>query len=257
MLSMLLDELKSVVSESHKIIPDEPDEYLSDAEMLQIAEKSTDQEELLRIANRGYQVPGIATALAKNPHTPQEMLATIARTHRAPNVRRLIGQNPNTPPNFLLDILRDFPKDVLENPAIPLISIEDPSFMGQVKSWGGQPLMAMLDNNPSLAKQFFGTPEEELTFGNLRRQMNYAKNPGSDARDASYIIAQWPSLIRAYPHDVYESQIPTHGRMSVKFDFYLSNLLQRMNMIVTRSAWFYQNDILEIVEWSDLQALAD
>jgi hypothetical protein len=70
--------------------------------------------------------------LAQNPHTIAERLTDLARRSRDESVRRAVARHPNAPPDVLAQLFLQFPQDVSSNRALPLILIEDPTFLGKI-----------------------------------------------------------------------------------------------------------------------------
>jgi hypothetical protein len=60
--------------------------------------------------------------------TPPEILEELAKSENA-TIRKVVAQNPNTPTETLLQLFRDFPHQVLQNPIIDLLILEDPNFL--------------------------------------------------------------------------------------------------------------------------------
>ncbi|MDA0208563.1 MAG: hypothetical protein OT478_00015 [Cyanobacteria bacterium FC1] len=64
--------------------------------------------------------------LASNPNTPPEQLRELA-TCEDVAIRQLVTANPNTPTEVLWKLGKEFPAQLLENPLLPLLFLENPS----------------------------------------------------------------------------------------------------------------------------------
>jgi hypothetical protein len=49
--------------------------------------------------------------------------------HIDAEVRLLVASNPNTPVSVLLDLGQEFPSQLLKNPILPILFLEDPNFL--------------------------------------------------------------------------------------------------------------------------------
>ncbi|HKD76360.1 MAG TPA: hypothetical protein VKB76_12735, partial [Ktedonobacterales bacterium] len=65
---------------------------------------------------------------ARDPETSGERLTTLAEE---PRFAPLVAANPNTPADVLLRLVQRFPRQVVENPVLPLLLIENPQFFKQ------------------------------------------------------------------------------------------------------------------------------
>ncbi|MDI9635845.1 hypothetical protein QM565_08615 [Geitlerinema splendidum] len=61
---------------------------------------------------------------ASNPNTPPEQLRELA-TCEDVAIRQLIVANPNTPTEVLWELGKEFPEQLLENPVLPLLCLEN------------------------------------------------------------------------------------------------------------------------------------
>ena len=66
-----------------------------------------------------------ARQLAKDETTLPEVLAILAKSEDYPT-RRSVAANPNTPTAILLNVCREFPAEVMNNPVVPLLLLENP-----------------------------------------------------------------------------------------------------------------------------------
>jgi hypothetical protein len=83
----------------------------------------------------------LARLVANNPSAPPELLqeltngiygsdATTYENNR--DIYKAVAQNPNTPPNLLLALYADFPLQVLNNPVLDLLVLENPNFLDRL-----------------------------------------------------------------------------------------------------------------------------
>ena len=71
--------------------------------------------------------PELAREVAKNSSAPLDLLEVLSR-ERDPLVKEALAGNPNTPLPALLRLAVEHPARLLENPALPLLLLENPSF---------------------------------------------------------------------------------------------------------------------------------
>jgi hypothetical protein len=64
--------------------------------------------------------------------TAPRRLARLA-THPAPEVRRAVAANPNTPTQVLLRLAVHFPEEVLRNPVLELLLLENPNLLAEMR----------------------------------------------------------------------------------------------------------------------------
>ena len=69
-----------------------------------------------------------ARQIAQDETTAPKLLAELANSEDKPT-RQAVAANPNTPAEILLNICFDFPNEVINNPIIPLLSLEDPHIL--------------------------------------------------------------------------------------------------------------------------------
>lgn len=81
---------------------------------------------------------------ASDPTTPPERLEHLANT--VYDVAHLIVQNPNAPVPLLLELAETYPKEFLQNPALPLFLVERPDFMEEASEELLETLTAMDDD---------------------------------------------------------------------------------------------------------------
>ncbi len=85
-------------------------------------------ERLRELANEHLEY---ARALAHNPQTPPELLLELA--HRPEKgVRRALTLNPSTPEKLLFKLACAFPAELLKNPLLTLLTLEDPDFAAKL-----------------------------------------------------------------------------------------------------------------------------
>lgn len=63
--------------------------------------------------------------LARDETTSPEILADLAKSEDD-RTRQYVAKNPNTPVEILLNICFEFPNEVINNPVIPLLVLENP-----------------------------------------------------------------------------------------------------------------------------------
>jgi hypothetical protein len=73
----------------------------------------------------------VTRAVAKNISTSPETLEQLAQ-HTDTSVCRAVAQNPNLPAESLLTLAKLYPKEVLENPVLPLLCMVDASFLAKM-----------------------------------------------------------------------------------------------------------------------------
>ena len=67
-------------------------------------------------------------ARAQDPGTPAETLRQLGK-HPRPEVKAAVAANPNVPPDVLWTLADAFPEQVLGNPGLELLSLEDPLWL--------------------------------------------------------------------------------------------------------------------------------
>ena len=66
--------------------------------------------------------------MARDPNTSADQLRRLARI-MDPQVRAAVAGNPNVPPDLLWALAGEFPGEVLHNPCLELLSLEDPLWL--------------------------------------------------------------------------------------------------------------------------------
>jgi hypothetical protein len=64
-----------------------------------------------------------------DPNTSPETLLEVGYSSQNPEILRLVARNPNTPIKLLLELLAKFPQEVLSNPVLSLLQLENPEFL--------------------------------------------------------------------------------------------------------------------------------
>ncbi len=86
-------------------------------------------------SDRLYELAQISTPLAqlvaKNSLTPPELLRELADSSDA-TTRQNVAANPNTSTEVLLQLSAEFPVQVLGNPILPLLFLENPNILDQI-----------------------------------------------------------------------------------------------------------------------------
>lgn len=65
---------------------------------------------------------------ALNENTAPERLGELVEKDASRAIHEAIAQNPNTPTYLLLKLFKNFPLEVINNPVIPLLLLENPNF---------------------------------------------------------------------------------------------------------------------------------
>ncbi|WP_165863887.1 hypothetical protein [Capsulimonas corticalis] len=65
---------------------------------------------------------------AQDPQTPAHRLRELAAKQRSSAVARAVAENPNSPPDLLAALCHRIPEAVLNNPALPLVLLENPAW---------------------------------------------------------------------------------------------------------------------------------
>lgn len=144
--------------------------------------------------------PSVYSLVAGNASaSPNTLLKLHAKTKNNPNVyltpeqrknknatseiihKNLIS-NPNTPPHLLKDYLFKGRKEVLDNPAIPLLQLEDPSLTqlfgdtGEAEMFAGQTedpeLLHLLAHHPSSEVKYAVARNEHITPKTFEKLLN-------------------------------------------------------------------------------------
>jgi hypothetical protein len=90
----------------------------------------TSSERLRHLLN---QTPLINAQLAKNPATPPDVLKILSSSN-SNSIRESVAENPNTPLKVLFHLGAQYPKQLLRNPALPLILLENPNTFTEIPS---------------------------------------------------------------------------------------------------------------------------
>lgn len=75
--------------------------------------------------------PTLSILVAANPGTPPDVLAQLAMTSDR-CVLKAIAANPNTPMESLMRLGCEFPEELLANPIVELLLLENPNFIGEM-----------------------------------------------------------------------------------------------------------------------------
>lgn len=73
----------------------------------------------------------LARRVAKNPCATPDLLRELAY-HRDAIVRSRVAANPNTPTDALLKLGGEFPNEILDNPVLPLLFLENPTIIDRL-----------------------------------------------------------------------------------------------------------------------------
>ena len=67
--------------------------------------------------------------LARDPNTSLDILERLAKTSKDDLVLAAVAENPNTSPELLIELFDRYPYQVLNNPALELILLEQPDII--------------------------------------------------------------------------------------------------------------------------------
>ena len=67
--------------------------------------------------------------LARDPNTSLDILERLAKTSKDDLVLAPVAENPNTSPELLIELFDRYPYQVLNNPALELILLEQPDII--------------------------------------------------------------------------------------------------------------------------------
>jgi hypothetical protein len=95
----------------------------------QLATAATTPSDCLR--SLAQESVALARLVASNPAAEAELLKELA-THRDRDTRRNVAANPNTPTAALLTLAEMFPNEFLQNPAFPLLLLEQPNLVERI-----------------------------------------------------------------------------------------------------------------------------
>ena len=105
------------------------DELHKDLSLEEEAEsETTSQERLKELATLN---DDLAQIVASNVATPPELLKELAK-HESKVVRKAVTSNPNTPTETLLKLGERFPQELLDNPILELLVLEDLKFLEKI-----------------------------------------------------------------------------------------------------------------------------
>jgi hypothetical protein len=85
---------------------------------------------------------------AADPTTSSERLAELAQDH---TMAPLVAGNPNAPFDLLCELANQFPREVLANPVLPLLYLEDPRQFG---AWPATVALNLLRDEEDLPAWF-------------------------------------------------------------------------------------------------------
>ncbi|BAZ17354.1 leucine rich repeat variant [Calothrix sp. NIES-4071] len=101
--------------------------------------------------------------------TSSEELRKLADNHNGA-VRKLVASNPNTPPDLLVELFIEYPHQVLNNPVIELLLLENPDFFKEL--YQNNPYIFNEDALPSLFKEWAVNCSDEGIRKNLASNEN-------------------------------------------------------------------------------------
>lgn len=123
-----MDESKITKSASKDRRPPAADK--SRSPKIEAADPSTTPERLTELADQSVE---LARVVAKNPSTPEQLLIKLSRSHDV-SIRRFLAGNPSTPLDVLHSVGKKFPKELLKNPALDLLLLENPNLLREFPS---------------------------------------------------------------------------------------------------------------------------
>ena len=101
-------------------------EYLSLE--LEAANERTSGDRLIELAKTSVE---LAQLVANNPCATPELLRELANSSDA-TTRKNVAGNPNTPTEALQQLGDEYPKEVLDNPVLPLLFLENPKILDEI-----------------------------------------------------------------------------------------------------------------------------
>jgi len=103
-------------------------------------------------------------ARATDPATPADQLESLARTSADASVLGAIAANPNAPAALLLRLVAAQPRAFLQNPALPLMLLENPDFWLQIPYNGALSLLQSGALTAGQVKQLCPTDDHLYTY---------------------------------------------------------------------------------------------
>ncbi|MBD2579267.1 HEAT repeat domain-containing protein [Oscillatoria sp. FACHB-1406] len=123
---------------------------------------NSNPEHLTELASQSEE---LARLVAQNPHAPSELLEKLSQS-KDRLTREAVTGNPNTATEVLFELGKEFPEQLLENPAFPLLSLKHPNFLERMPSQtlyrlldatrGKEALLESLCNHPSFSVRHVG-----------------------------------------------------------------------------------------------------
>ena len=123
-----MDESKITKSASNVRRP--PAAGKSRSPKIEAADPSTTPERLTELADQSVE---LARLVAQNPSAPEQLLIKLSRSHDV-SIRRSLAGNPSTPLDVLHSVGKKFPKELLKNPALNLLLLENPNLLREFPS---------------------------------------------------------------------------------------------------------------------------
>lgn len=109
----------------------------------QAASQNTSSEQLRTLA---YTSRTLMLRVAENNAAPPELLRELAASSKT--VCERVAANPNTPIDVLLKLGAKFPKQLLNNPILPLLLLENPNLVENIPDQSVRSLLAANTNTP-------------------------------------------------------------------------------------------------------------
>ena len=107
------------------------------------------------------EIPVLRYVLAANPSTPTETLLLLSQMGEA-DVCAAVAANPNTPIDRLLTLAESYPRQFLDNPALPLLLVEDPNLPGRLSYQAVASLMRYEDAPTGLMLQLAASSHPQI-----------------------------------------------------------------------------------------------
>ncbi len=115
----------SLLLEDFNLLEQIPASTLSSLLKCEAANAHTNSDRLCELASMST---ALARIVAKNPSTSPELLRELSTTQDI-KTRLYVAANPNTPKDILLILGRSFPEQLIRNPIISLLLLENPNLL--------------------------------------------------------------------------------------------------------------------------------
>lgn len=119
--------------------------------------------------------PGVRAAVASNLSCPPEVFEKLLHQEKRTRILQGAARNPSLSKEWLLLLAEKFPKEIFQNPAFPLLQLEDPSLTSKLGRNALRFLAAMEPLPGAFAQSVLDEPERWFLLGVL------ARNPSTPA----------------------------------------------------------------------------